>query len=60
MNIFIKYVCRFMSNDDSGSNKLTGGIPSELGMVVSLANIDIGKIIQTKSVSTNCDMCDLQ
>ena len=56
MNIFIKYVCRFMSNDDSGSNKLTGGIPSELGMVVSLTNIDIGKIIQTKSVSTNCDV----
>ena len=44
MLIFLLLSCQYI-----GSNNLTGGIPSEFGMIESMTNLDLGKIIQTEN-----------
>ena len=37
-----------LSTYNKGSNKLTGGLPSELGMIESLTHADFGEMIKVK------------
>ena len=58
-------VCLLLFSQYIGSNSLTGGIPSEFGMITSLTNLDLGKIIRTNTMATlyahvhnETDACD--